>query len=264
MYELFEKASSTGQLFLIRVAQNRLTTDNKKIIDEIKSRRPQGFMKVSVPRNSRTNTKARETILEASYRNFELKKPKALECSRGLQEAVAVNVIYVREKSDDLSIEPIEWILATNDPVNSIDDAREKIENYVQRWKIERFHYVLKSGCTVEKIQEREVSKIVALLLMYSIISFFIMNLTYIARINPDISCSILFDEDEWKVLYCAGNRTKIPPNEPYSIKEAVTYLGHLGAPKRAPSDGPPGLKTIWIGLSNLHLLLSYREILCV
>ncbi|GHT92594.1 hypothetical protein FACS1894122_06630 [Alphaproteobacteria bacterium] len=173
MYELFEKASSTGQLFLIRVAQNRLTTDNKKIIDEIKSRRPQGFMKVSVPRNSRTNTKAREAILEVNYHSFELKKPRTLEHNRKLQEALTVNVVYVREKSADLSIEPIEWILATNDPVNSIDDAREKIENYVQRWKIERFHYVLKSGCAVEKIQEREASKIVALLLMYSIISFF-------------------------------------------------------------------------------------------
>ncbi|GHU20058.1 hypothetical protein FACS189472_10770 [Alphaproteobacteria bacterium] len=102
-----------------------------------------------------------------------------------------------------------------------------------------------------------EASKIVALLLMYSIISFFIMNLTYMAKINPDVSCSILFDEDEWKVLYCAGNRTKTPPSEPYSMKDAVTYLGRIGDPKRAPSDGPPGLKAIWIGLSNFHLLLS-------
>ncbi|GHT99697.1 hypothetical protein FACS1894126_5970 [Alphaproteobacteria bacterium] len=108
MYELFEKASSTGQLFLIRVANNRLTTDNKKIIDEIKSRRHHGFMKVSVPRNSRTNTKARETILEVNYHSFKLKKPRALESNHELQEMVAVNVVYVREKSDDLSNEPID------------------------------------------------------------------------------------------------------------------------------------------------------------
>jgi hypothetical protein len=45
-------------------------------------------------------------------------------------------------------------------------------------------------------------------------------------------------------------------------IKEAVDYLGWLGGPKRAPSDGPPGVKTIWIGLMKLHILLAYREYL--
>jgi hypothetical protein len=49
---------------------------------------------------------------------------------------------------------------------------------------------------------------------MYSIISVFIMNLTYIARINPDLPCTILFDTDEWKILYCATNRTKKPPEK--------------------------------------------------
>jgi hypothetical protein len=38
--------------------------------------------------------------------------------------------------------------------------------------------------------------------------------------------------------------------------------LGWLGGPKRAPSDGPPGVKTIWIGLMKLYILLAYREYL--
>jgi hypothetical protein len=32
-----------------------------------------------------------------------------------------------------------------------------------------------------------------------------------------------------------------------------------LGGPKRAPSDGPPGVKTIWAGLTTLNTLLAYR-----
>jgi hypothetical protein len=31
--------------------------------------------------------------------------------------------------------------------------------------------------------------------LMYSVIAVFIMNLTYIARVNPELPCTILFDE---------------------------------------------------------------------
>jgi len=61
-------------------------------------------------------------------------------------------------------------------------------------------------------------------------------------------------------VLYCAANKTKKPPQEPYTISEAVIYLSWLGGPKRAPSDGPPGVKTVWIGLDRLYTLLAYRE----
>jgi hypothetical protein len=172
-----------------------------------------------------------------------------------------MNVIYVKERQIRKDIEPIEWILATNELVNNFEEAYEKVGYYIQRWKIERFHYVLKSGCAVEKIQERTYDKTTHLLLMYSFIAVRILNMTYVARVNPDLPCSILFDEDEWKILYCMANKTKSPPKEAYSIKEAVTFLSWLGGPKRAPSDGAPGAKTIWLGLSKLYTMLEYREL---
>jgi hypothetical protein len=58
------------------------------------------------------------------------------------------------------------------------------------------------------------------------------------------------------------ANKSKTEPKKPYTMKEAVDYLGWLGGPKRAPSDGPPGVKTIWIGLMKLYILLAYREYL--
>jgi hypothetical protein len=164
-------------------------------------------------------------------------------------------------------IEPIEWFLMTNEPVGSGEEAYEKVAYYIQRWKIERFHFVLKSGCNVEKLQERSIEKTAILVLMYSIISVFIMNMAYIARINPDLPCTILFDDDEWKLLYCAANRTMTSqsevqaPEKPSTIAEAVKYVGWLGGPKTAPSDGPPGVKTIWKGLQKLYTLLDYREL---
>jgi hypothetical protein len=61
---------------------------------------------------------------------------------------------------------------------------------------------VLKSGCKIEKLQEREIGRMKALIPMYSVIAAFIMNLTYIARIRPELPCTILFEEEEWKTLY--------------------------------------------------------------
>jgi hypothetical protein len=265
MYELFDEAVRTEQPFLIRIAQNRKTIENTKILDEIKEKPCVGKVKVMLPRNSRKSLKEREAVLQIRHHCFEVKRPLILNKVKHLQAAHKVNVIYVHEeqsglKSADKAVEPIEWFLMTNEPVEDAQSAYEKAAWYVQRWKVEQFHHVLKSGCTVEKLQERSMEKTTTLVLMYSIIAAAIMNITFIARIHPHLPCTVCFDEDEWKVLYCTANKTKKPPDEPYTIAEAVTYLSWLGGPKRAPSDGSPGVKTIWIGLDKLNTLLAYKE----
>jgi len=75
-----------------------------------------------------------------------------------------------------------------------------------------------------------------------------------------DQPCTAFFEEDEWKALYCVANKTKKSPKKLYTIAEAVTYLSWLGGPKRSPSDGPPGVITIWIGLEKLNSILAYKE----
>jgi hypothetical protein len=100
----------------------------------------------------------------------------------------------VKEENPPKGLEPIEWFLITNEEVKTVEQVFEKVRYYVQRWKIERFHHVLKSGCAIEKLQERGMEKDKTLILMYSVISVFIMNLTYIARINPLYDYRDMFD----------------------------------------------------------------------
>ena len=47
------------------------------------------------------------------------------------------------------------WISAHSDNHTSKGekDVKKLIECYAHRWKIERFHYILKSGCKIEKNQ---------------------------------------------------------------------------------------------------------------
>jgi hypothetical protein len=114
----------------------------------------------------------------------------------------------------------------------------------MQRWKIERFDYVLKSGCAREKLQERSIDKTTVLILMYLIIAGKILNMAYAGRLTPELPCPPFLGEEEWKLLYCVANKVKKEPKKPYTMKEAVDYLGWQGGPKRAPSDRPPGVKT--------------------
>jgi hypothetical protein len=152
--------------------------------------------------------------------------------------------------------------MMTSEPVNTVSEAYEYVGYYMQRWKIERFHYVLKSGCAIEKPRERSIDKTTTLIFIYSIIASILLNMTYAARLTPELPCSLVLGEDEWKLLYCVANKTKKEPRKPYSIKEAVDCLGRLGWPKRSPSDGHPSVKTVWVGLMKLYILLAYREYL--
>ena len=257
MYELYEKAEKTGQSFVIRIVQNRVTLEGTKIADEIKASDSLGSMEVKIPRNSHKNQQERETTLMVRSKAFEVKKPWSRRNDKHLSASVKMNVVYISEQQPPDGIEPTEWLLATNENIITSEDAVKIAEYYVQRWKIERFHYVMKSGCQVEKIQQRSVDKIITVLLMYSIISIKILNMTYLARISPELPCSIIFGVDEWKILYCTANKTQIPPSEPYPIADAIIYVAKLAGWGGAKSDGFPGLKVIWLGLSKLNFLLD-------
>jgi hypothetical protein len=143
-----------------------------------------------------------------------------------LPEAVDLYVIYVKEEKPGPGKEPIEWFLATSEPVHSVEDAYEYVGYYMQRWKwkIEQFHYVLKNGCGIEKLQERSIEKTTTLILMYSIIAGKILNMTYAGRLTPSLPCSLLLGEEEWELLYCVANKVKKEPKKSYSMKEAVDY----------------------------------------
>jgi hypothetical protein len=211
----------------------------------------------TIPRNSQKNQPEREAVLSIRSKSFEVKKPYQRRNDKHLSASVRMTVIYISEDQPLEGIEPIKWVLATNESVTDANDAMKISGYYVQRWKIERFHYVMKSGCQIEKIQQRNVDKIITVLLMYSVIAIKILNVTYLARIEPEIPCSVILNEDEWKVLYCTVNKTQIPPDEPYAIAEAVIYIARLAGWGGAKSDGAPGLKVIWLGFSKLNFLLE-------
>jgi hypothetical protein len=60
-----------------------------------------------------------------------------------------LTVIHAQEWAAIKGRERIDWKLLTDLPVRSRQEAIEKLTRYAQRWKIESFHKILKSGCKV-------------------------------------------------------------------------------------------------------------------
>jgi len=183
--------------------------------------------------------------------------PKNLKSKIELPEKVSLYSITAEEKNGPEGYEPINWKLFTNMKISTLAEAIKYIEYYTRRWLIERFHYVLKSGCKVEEAQLKTVQGLFNLESLYSVIAMEILYLTYLARTNPDASCDQILDESEWKVLYCVVNETKIPAESPPTILQAVVLLAKMGGFLARKSDGFPGVKVLWAGISKYRTIIS-------
>jgi len=246
IYELYEEAQELKSEFVIRTAQDRKTETSDKIFGKIRKAPSIGYATIEIPRDTSKKRKARKATMSVSSSCVRISKKK---------NSLPLNLVRIVEITE--TDEPIEWILSTSLPVETSEDAMLVVKYYVQRWKIERFHYILKSGCKVEEIQQRSVERMLPVILICSMIANFILALTYFARITPDADCDLFLEEDEWKLLYRFAKRTKIPPDKPYSLAEAIKMFGQLGVGKRAPSDGNYGVNAIWLGLKAFYLAMD-------
>jgi len=262
IYELYALAQRIEEKFVIRAVHGRLTSDGTPVMQALRDSNIIGKTTIIIPANHKSKSKERDVVLNVQCINADILKPKIRRNSNELEGKLRLTLIRLAEESPLEGTSPIEWLLMTNLEVNTSEDAVRIAGYYKQRWKIERFHFVLKSGCKIEDIQQRSVDGIELMILMYSIIAVHIMQLTFVSRNSPEVSCALILSEIEWKTLYCAANRTKSEPEQPPNMKEAVRLIAKLGGHVGAKSDGEPGLKVVWVGLNKLFLLVAYRNFL--
>jgi hypothetical protein len=256
-YEFYNEACTIDEKFIVRVVGNRTTEDGKKIREALETTTPAGTATAEIPRDTRRNLKPRTANLEIAYAPIALKKPEIRQEAH-ISDKLILNIVRIIEKNPPDGSEAIEWLLATNLEILSGESAFQIVRYYVERWKIERFHHVLKSGCKVEKIQERSVERIKPLMLIYSVIALYILAMTLAARSFANMLCDVFFEENEWTILFKAAERTNKTPPKPYTLEKAIKYLGILAGRKLAPSDGEIGAETIWQGLFALYLLVEF------
>jgi len=205
-YELYAEAIKSEEDFIIRVTHDRCSDTDEKIVTQVRNAKALGTVTVNIPRDSRKGIRAREAKMEVASCCVNATKPTSVR-DKVLPPKLPMNLVRITEIDPPDGQDPIEWVLATSLAIDNVSSAMTIVEYYIQRWKIERFHYVLKSGMGAERIQQRTYERIKPVLLIYSVIALYIMAVTYAGRIMPDAPCSLLLDEDEWKILYRIVNK---------------------------------------------------------
>ena len=121
---------------------------------------------------------------------------------------------------------------------------------YSLRWRIELFFKTLKSGCGIEKCRLGKFERMKKFIFLASIIAWRINWIKYLNEVEGNSPATNILSKTELEVL---KRKNKYKEKREVSVEEALKWVSRLGGHLNRKNDGPPGLQTIWKGLSRLQ-----------
>jgi Transposase DNA-binding/Transposase Tn5 dimerisation domain len=245
IYELFCLAEEENTHFLVRTCVDRLAgTGNTTVARKMKREPIQGTHQVEVLDAQRRPI---QVELQLRYSQMTVHPPIG---KHKKYPPLSLTVIHAWERGKPKGRKPICWKLLTNLPVENVESAIEKVDWYSQRWKVETFHKVLKSGCKAEDAKLRTAQRLTNLIAVYCIIAWRVFWLTMANRTNPKSSATAVFTVTEIAILHRLGGDPEQPP--PQNVAHYLLAVAKLGGYLNRKNDGPPGNTVLWRGLSRL------------
>lgn len=171
------------------------------------------------------------------------------------RDPLPIYVVYVSEVSDPPAGEkPIDWMLLTNEPVTTCDDALRVVGWYETRWVIEEYHKAMKTGCRIEDMQFTAVERLQPAIALLSAVALTLLNLRNVSR-GEDAStrpASTLFSSDYVETLSVWRYGTI---RRSMTVKDFFFALARLGGHQNRKHDKPPGWLILWRGWTKLQYL---------
>jgi len=271
IFELFLDAEPTRKRvgLLVRAMHNRrLEGEERKLFEELKASKHVGQIEVVIPRQRWKEAKrgeleqkgmpGRQALLTVSFQEVAIESSRSDLRSKG---SITLWGVYAREEHPPPGAKPIEWLLLTTEEVRTIQDAARIVEFYTKRWRIEEWHHILKSGCTVQEHQNETAERLKRVIAIDVVLAWRIQLMTLLGREVPELPCEVFFDAWEVKVLEALEtHKGKRGIKRPFTLGQAIILVAMQGGYLARPSDPPPGPKCIWKGIIHLYnLATGYR-----
>jgi hypothetical protein len=255
IYDLFACPRRSNVHLLVRAVHDRKVQEpSGKVRAALESQPVVAVQPVTL--RGRDGNPTREVKLSVRFAALSLLPPRGrVKQHKGKEplEPVPLFAVLAEEEEPQEGHAPVGWLLLTTKPVKNAQDALERVRWYTRRWLIERYHFVLKSGCRLEQLQLRTAERLEAALAVYCIVAWHLLWLTHQARRCPDAPCDTALTTEQWQALACSVHKTNTPPDHPPPLRDAVRWIAQLGGFLARKHDGEPGVQTIWKGLQRLN-----------
>ena len=168
------------------------------------------------------------------------------------QLPIAAWVVRVWEPAPPPGVAPVEWLLLTSVPTDSVAAAWERVHWYTCRWLIEDYHQCLKTGCRIEQRQVQAGERLQRLLGLCAPVAVRLLQLREAARAAPDQPAGEALPPEVVAVVAALSGR---PPGT-LSADACWRQIARLGGHQGRRGDGPPGWQTLWRGWQYVQTLI--------
>jgi hypothetical protein len=187
----------------------------------------------------------RKATLSMGAASITFKRPPTRE--RTDAPSLTVNVVRVWEAKPPAGEAPIEWLLATSEPIDSQEALQKTVDRYRTRWAIEEYFKALKTGCGFSERQLGDDEGLINAFAMFVPIACRLLALRSAAHHDADAPATRVLEPDEIEVLRVLGRRP-LPPNP--TTRDALLAVAALGGHRKWAPD--PGWLTISRGFAEL------------
>ena len=248
IYETFERCQKNRWHFIVRANQPRALDDEGGSVFTAVAESPE-LGRFFVDLRARPGRAARRAQVAVRTRQVQLRGPWR---PGGWLEPRTVNVVEAREIDAPPGVEPIHWVLLSDWPVQTFEQAMRIIKAYTRRWLIEEYHKALKTGTSIEDSQLTTAQRITSLLGILAVVAVRLVNMKLLATTRPDEP--VPADEigpEALAILEAEYGR----PSGGWTNATVFVSIARFGGFLARKSDGSPGWLTIWRGLRQLMLM---------
>jgi hypothetical protein len=266
--EFLDYIQEQGKHYLVRSHHNRRITrieaDGQHVEDRLHDfarRLPlAGERDITVPATA--TRPARPARVGVAWARVVIQAPRQ---PRGDERGVPLEtwVVRVAERDPPAGVEPVEWILVTNVPVEAEADAWRTVDWYTLRWTVEEFHKAKKTGMGIEDVQFTTEEALQPTIAFLSVQATALLQLRDAAR-APDAATRRAREFLPLAMIVALAVWRYHAPRTDLSVHEFFLALARLGGHQNRKGDAPPGWLVLWRGwmkLQSMTLITSQLDL---
>jgi hypothetical protein len=256
-YELWAAMLAAGHRFVIRNRFDRPLAEAtplrlshalesaKTVIERMVELSPRKQEKIVFSRHRYPARRARLARLALSAVAVEIRRSST--APKDLPTTLSINFVRVREVETHGENQPVEWTLATTEPINTADDLTRVVDAYRARWMIEEYFKAIKTGCAFEKRQLESMHSLLNALAVFVPIAWRLLLLRTLARDASEEPATSALTDTQLAVLR-ATSKSPMPPHP--TVRDAMLAVARLGG--HIKNNGEPGWAVLGRGFQKL------------
>jgi len=258
-YDVLAALHDAQLRYVIRADPQRQTTDAKQTVTQVLASQqgatvfrtvrltPRSARKAERTRGRHPARDEREATLQIRWGALTLPRRQYTESRT---PTLTVWAVHVWEPNPPRGEAPIEWMLFTSEPVETVDDATTVVDHYRARWVIEDYFKALKTGCAFEKRQLTTFDGLVRALALFIPMAWRLLLLRHLGRAASPVSVRRCLDAEQLRLLHKLLDQRRYQLPATPSIRDVMLGIAALGG--HIPNNGPPGWLVLGRGLTRL------------